>query len=106
MAKRVIPLLLVAVVLTSAAPVRSSTQANCQTFAATGKTVCGKFLAYWQQHGGLIQQGYPISGELREVSDEDGNAYTVQYFERAIFEYHPENAGTPYEVLLSLLGNY
>jgi len=28
----------------------------------------------------------------------------VQYFERARFEYHPENAGTPYVVLLGLLG--
>jgi hypothetical protein len=28
----------------------------------------------------------------------------VQYFERAVFEYHPENAGTPYTVLLRLLG--
>jgi hypothetical protein len=30
----------------------------------------------------------------------------VQYFERAIFELHPENAGTPYEVLLTQLGKY
>ncbi len=28
----------------------------------------------------------------------------MQYFERARFEYHPEYAGTPYEVLLGLLG--
>jgi len=30
----------------------------------------------------------------------------VQYFERAVFEYHPENKGTPYEVLLSQLGTF
>jgi hypothetical protein len=29
----------------------------------------------------------------------------VQWFERERFEYHPENAGTRYEVLLGLLGN-
>src|SRR5262249_29825445 len=29
---------------------------------------------------------------------------TVQYFERNRFEYHPENKGTQYEVLLGLLG--
>lgn len=29
----------------------------------------------------------------------------MQYFERNRFEYHPENAGTQYEVLLGLLGN-
>jgi hypothetical protein len=28
----------------------------------------------------------------------------VQYFERNRFEYHPENAGTPYEIQLGLLG--
>src|SRR5207253_4450759 len=33
-----------------------------------------------------------------------GRSYLVQYFERSRFEYHPENAGTPYEVLLGLLG--
>jgi hypothetical protein len=30
---------------------------------------------------------------------------TIQYFERARFEYHPENTGTPYDVLLGLLGS-
>jgi hypothetical protein len=27
----------------------------------------------------------------------------VQYFERAVFEWHPENVGTPYDVLLRRL---
>jgi hypothetical protein len=31
--------------------------------------------------------------------------YLAQYFERARFEAHPELAGSPYEVLLGLLGN-
>ncbi|HEX9990527.1 MAG TPA: PQQ-binding-like beta-propeller repeat protein [Chloroflexia bacterium] len=69
----------------------------------TGKRLGGKFLAYWQTHGGLRQQGYPISDEFVELSDLDGKPYTVQYFERAVFEYHPENP-PPYDVLLSLLG--
>ncbi len=30
----------------------------------------------------------------------------MQYFQRAVFEYHPENKGTPYEVLLAQLGTY
>ena len=30
----------------------------------------------------------------------------MQYFERAVFEWHPEYAGTPYEVLLSQLGTF
>jgi|GEM_PF-2755762 len=87
---------------TWAAPHR---QAGCQTFKETGKTVCGRFLQYWQQNGGLPQQGYPISNEFREKSDLDGKDYTVQYFERAVFELHPENK-PPYDVLLSQLGTF
>ncbi|HEX9989146.1 MAG TPA: Hint domain-containing protein [Chloroflexia bacterium] len=76
---------------------------NCRTFTETGKTVCGRFLEYWQANGGLAQQGYPISGEFSEVSELDGRKYLVQYFERAVFEHHPENP-QPYDVLLSQLG--
>jgi plastocyanin/methionine-rich copper-binding protein CopC len=79
--------------------------ANCTTFKETGKTVCGKFLTYWNSHGGLAQQGFPISAEMQEKSDTDGKTYTVQYFERAVFEAHPENPA-PNDVLLSLLGNF
>ena len=76
----------------------------CRSFAETGKTVCNRFLFYWENNGGLPQQGYPISGEFREQSEVDGKTYTVQYFERAVFELHPEN-NPPYDVLLSLLGS-
>jgi hypothetical protein len=83
-------------------PVRA--QANSVTFPQTGKTVQGIFLQYWTNHGALDQQGYPISDEMQEVSSTDGKTYTVQYFERAVFELHPENQ-PPYDVLLSLLGS-
>ena len=73
-------------------------------FPETGKRLGGTFLAYWQAHGSLAQQGYPISDEFREQSEVDGKSYTVQYFERAVFELHPENAA-PNDVLLSLLGS-
>jgi|GEM_PF-1650773 len=78
---------------------------NSITFPETGKTVKGLFLDYWQSHGGLAQQGYPISNVMGEVSDLNGRIYTVQYFERAVFEYHPENQ-PPYNVLLSQLGTF
>ncbi len=78
-------------------------QGNCRTFPETARTVCGKFIDYWQAHGGLPQQGFPLSGEFPERSDVNGKVYTVQYFERALFEMHPEN-NAPYDVLLSLLG--
>jgi streptogramin lyase len=62
------------------------------------------FLTYWLQHGGLDRFGYPISEEHREVDPESGNVCIVQWFERARFEYHPENKA-PYDILLGLLGN-
>jgi hypothetical protein len=85
--------------------ISSFAQGGCQTFPQTNKTVCGRFLEYWQTHGGLAQQGYPISNPFTEVSDLNGTPYTVQYFERAVFEVHPENA-PPNDVLLSQLGTF
>src|SRR5687768_9859734 len=82
-----------------------SAQGNSRTFQETGQTVKGKFLAYWESHGGLPQQGFPISGEMQERSDTDGKTYTVEYFERAVFEMHPEIAAHNV-VLLSHLGNF
>ena len=76
-----------------------------RTFPETGKTVRGLFLSYWEKNGGLAQQGFPISELMSEVSDLDGKSYTVQYFERAVFEYHPEKAA-PYDMLLSQLGTF
>lgn len=56
------------------------------------------FLNYWRRNGQVLRFGYPIT----EVVTEDGRP--VQYFERARMEYHPENAGTPFSVLLGHLG--
>ncbi|HYP19959.1 MAG TPA: hypothetical protein VEY08_07775, partial [Chloroflexia bacterium] len=78
---------------------------NSRTFTETGYTVSGIFLDYWQRNGGLSQQGYPIFAVMGEVSPLNGSLYTVQYFERAVFEYHPENK-PPYDVLLSQLGTF
>jgi hypothetical protein len=86
-------------------PVPAITNTDTKVFfAATGHTLGGTFKTYWDSHGGLMQFGYPISEEYQEVSLTDGKTYTTQYFERARFEEHPENAGTPYEVLQGLLG--
>lgn len=78
---------------------------ECRTFRETGKTVCSAFLQYWQRNGGLQIFGYPISNPFQERSPLDQKLYTVQYFERSIFELHPENQ-PPYDVLLSQLGTY
>ena len=69
----------------------------------TGKTVRGPFLRHWMSGGGTFRYGLPISDEVRERSDLDGREYTVQYFERAVFEHHPDYV-EPYNMLLVQLG--
>lgn len=76
-----------------------------QFFPETGHSMSPVFATYWETQGGLSRFGYPISGEFNEFNIEDGNTYLVQYFERARMEWHPEHAGTEFEVLLGLLGN-
>lgn len=73
-------------------------------FPQTGYYVSDAFLTFFKAHGGIAVFGYPISNELPELGS-DGRILTVQYFQRARFEYHPEFAGTPYEVELGLLGD-
>jgi hypothetical protein len=77
---------------------------ECLYFEATGHSLCPPFRARWEQLGGLPLLGQPISQPFETFNPETGQPYTVQYFERARFEYHPEYAGTPSEVLLGLLG--
>jgi hypothetical protein len=72
-------------------------------FPETRHTLRGVFRRYWEGHGGLAQFGYPLSEQLAEPDPATGRTYQVQYFERARFEAHPENAA-PYDVLLGLLG--
>ena len=67
-------------------------------YAATRQCLRGIFLDYWFDRGGLMQFGYPITPELIE------EGRTVQYTQRARLEWHPENKGTSYEVLLGRLG--
>jgi hypothetical protein len=74
----------------------------CTLFPQTGYNMCSPFSSYWSERGGLERFGYPISPPIQERIE--GRTYFVQYFERRRMEYHPENAGTPYEILLGLLG--
>jgi hypothetical protein len=74
---------------------------GCRYFPETGYTLCGGFLRYWESNGGLERFGYPLTTELTETIN--GWHGQVQYFERRRLEYHPEFAGTPYDVLLGRL---
>jgi uncharacterized protein YkwD len=67
-------------------------------YPATGHSVNGAFLRFFDSYGGVKTFGYPISDPVTE------NGRTVQYFERQRFEYHTEAAGTPNEVQLGRLG--
>lgn len=75
---------------------------DCTFFKQTGYNVCGTFRSYWERNGGLARFGYPITDPAQETVE--GKTYWVQYFERRRMELHPENSGTPYEILLGLLG--
>lgn len=72
---------------------------DCTYYEITEHNVCGRFDRFWTERGGLMIFGYPMT---EEFVDEGG--MTVQYFERARFEWHQEFAGTPYEILLGRLG--
>jgi sortase (surface protein transpeptidase) len=76
----------------------------CHLFGETNHTLRGVFYNYWVANGGLAVFGFPKTEEFIEISQIDGKPYRVQYFERNRFEYHPENAGNQYEVLLGQLG--
>jgi hypothetical protein len=71
---------------------------DCLRFKETQRSLCPPFRQYWERRGGLAIYGLPLT----DAYTVDGRL--VQYFERNRFEHHPENAGTPYEVLLGLLG--
>jgi acetyl esterase/lipase len=68
-----------------------NTLETTRTFPQTAKTVRGPFLAYWTAQGDGAALGYPVSEPVQERLV-DGRAYTVQYFERAALEYHPDKA--------------
>ncbi len=73
-------------------------------YKETGHSLRGGFQAYWEANGSLAQFGYPLTEEFQELNPVDGKTYTVQYFERNRFEWHPENSGTTAEFQLGLLG--
>lgn len=86
-------------------------------FKETGHAIASNFWPYWSGHGlefdgkrgksfaeSLALFGMPISEAQMEANPTDGNTYLTQWFERARFEYHPNNP-PEYQVLLGLLGN-
>jgi hypothetical protein len=85
-------------------------------FAETGHAIAPQFWGFWSRNGlefdgnkkaksaaeSLALFGFPVS-EAQMEQGSDGQMYLTQWFERARFEFHPENKA-PYDVLLGRLG--
>jgi hypothetical protein len=79
-------------------------RADCRRFVETGYRICGSYLRYWEQHGGLERFGYPISNE--QILDATVRTFrSEQYFERRRMELRGSEAVGHPAVLLGLLGN-
>src|SRR5690606_6059282 len=103
----------------AAEPRETTAKAGCLWFEETGHNVCNQseslgFRQYWETHGLTIpgldpyQQslqlfGLPLTEANYEIND-NGHYVLTQWFERARFEWHP-NQPDEYKVLLGLLGN-
>lgn len=66
--------------------------ANRRYFNETGHSLMNGFKAFWETNGGLLQFGFPLTDEFTERNPADDRMYTVQYFERARLEWHPDTA--------------
>jgi lipoprotein-anchoring transpeptidase ErfK/SrfK len=61
-------------------------------FPETGHTVAMGFQDFWERHGGADIFGNPTTEEYMDPA----SGYSVQYFERAVFEWHAEGPGAPH----------
>ncbi len=93
------------VALPSAAqPAPGMTSPDWTYYPESGHYLANDFRDFWTDNGGLPVFGYPLTEEFDYLSPETGNAHAAQMTERQRFEWHPENIGTPYAVLLGRLG--
>lgn len=85
-------------------PAPSDSSTAWRYFPETGHYLSNGFKEYWEESGGLPVFGFPLTEEFSQIQVNPFTIRTVQYLERQRFEYHPEHAGTPYEVELGRLG--
>jgi hypothetical protein len=81
-----------------AGKLKGKPMANGRWFEETKHYVGGGFWRYWNERGGLPVFGYPLTDEFEE------HGHTVQYFERARFEWQPDKADNEWGVVLGLVG--
>lgn len=77
-------------------PRREVGDENCLFFSETGQQICSPFRERWEQSGGLMRHGLPLTDAFEE------NGRLAQYFERSRFELHPNNA-PDFQIQLGLL---
>lgn len=88
------------ILLSNLAPAHA--QVNERYFPETGHTISGKFLEFYEEVADpLTVFGYPITDAFQDPI----YGWQVQYFEKARFELHPEEAADS-EVKLTPLGRY
>ncbi len=85
--------------LKRAQPKPATPAASGRLYAETGHAVDQRFLSYFDQMGGVESFGYPISPAVVE------GGLTVQYFQRARLELHPDSSGKPTRILVGILGD-
>lgn len=88
----------VALLVGGASAVSQAQTENCRFFDESGHYVCGEFLDFYVEQGGLELFGYPLT----EADDDPELGLRAQYFQRARMEWHPEN-DAPHRVQLGLL---
>ncbi|HEY1013799.1 MAG TPA: plastocyanin/azurin family copper-binding protein [Herpetosiphonaceae bacterium] len=94
---------------------KGAAKAGCEFYQETGHTLCAPFKEYFSAHGlefdgqrgfafaeSLALFGYPLSEPAMETNA-NGDTVLTQWFERARFEFHPNNP-KEFQVLLGLLG--
>ena len=85
-------------------PDSGTTSPDWTYYPETGHYLANDFRTFWEGNGGLPVFGYPMTEEFDFLSPETGTSHIAQMTERQRFEWHPENIGTPYAVLLGRLG--
>ena len=81
------------------APAQPAAQTDTRFFPETRHYLSHGFLRFWEENGGLAIFGLPLS---EEFTGPEG--YTIQWLERARFEYQPTIAGNQWGVTLGRLG--
>lgn len=67
-------------------------------FSESGHSLKEAFLDFWERGGGVDVFGLPLSEEF-EATAADGRRRVVQYLERAVLAYYPEDGGVRLEPL-------